>query len=153
MHYTLYQTNYLKPFKKIFVHSSFIGEESVAAGAGSILTDNPTWIIDPIDGTTNFVHRYVSASPSTCPGETIFLYLILLNQNKRAVLWNDRGGGLFLVILSKLQISIIDTPDNTCTIFSYKFKDIILILSVMYLSLFFVFQVSLCSSFHWLCSK
>ncbi|NXD67482.1 IMPA1 monophosphatase, partial [Eolophus roseicapillus] len=37
---------------------SFIGEESVAAGGGSILTDNPTWIIDPIDGTTNFVHRF-----------------------------------------------------------------------------------------------
>ncbi|KFO09434.1 Inositol monophosphatase 1, partial [Balearica regulorum gibbericeps] len=37
---------------------SFIGEESVAAGEGSILTDNPTWIIDPIDGTTNFVHRF-----------------------------------------------------------------------------------------------
>lgn len=41
----------------IIDHSSFIGEESVAAGAGSTLTDNPTWIIDPIDGTTNFVHR------------------------------------------------------------------------------------------------
>ncbi|XP_006830876.1 PREDICTED: inositol monophosphatase 1 isoform X1 [Chrysochloris asiatica] len=37
---------------------SFIGEESVAAGERSILTDNPTWIIDPIDGTTNFVHRF-----------------------------------------------------------------------------------------------
>lgn len=37
---------------------SFIGEESVAAGEKSVLTDNPTWIIDPIDGTTNFVHRY-----------------------------------------------------------------------------------------------
>ena len=36
---------------------SFIGEESVSAGKKSILTDNPTWIIDPIDGTTNFVHR------------------------------------------------------------------------------------------------
>ena len=23
------------------------------------LTDEPTWIIDPIDGTTNFVHRYI----------------------------------------------------------------------------------------------
>lgn len=40
---------------------SFIGEESVAAGAPSVLTDNPTWIIDPIDGTTNFVHRYSMA--------------------------------------------------------------------------------------------
>uniref|UniRef100_A0A2K6FBX1 Inositol-1-monophosphatase n=1 Tax=Propithecus coquereli TaxID=379532 RepID=A0A2K6FBX1_PROCO len=37
---------------------SFIGEESVAAGEKCVLTDNPTWIIDPIDGTTNFVHRF-----------------------------------------------------------------------------------------------
>ena len=36
---------------------SFIGEESASAGKKSNLTNNPTWIIDPIDGTTNFVHR------------------------------------------------------------------------------------------------
>lgn len=35
----------------------FIGEESVAAGECLVLTDSPTWIIDPIDGTVNFVHR------------------------------------------------------------------------------------------------
>ncbi len=22
------------------------------------LTDNPTWMVDPVDGTTNFVHRF-----------------------------------------------------------------------------------------------
>lgn len=31
----------------------------MAAGEKSVLTDSPTWIIDPIDGTTNFVHRCV----------------------------------------------------------------------------------------------
>ena len=36
---------------------SFIGEESVVPGEKCVLTDNATWIIDPIDGTTNFVHR------------------------------------------------------------------------------------------------
>ncbi|XP_030607893.1 inositol monophosphatase 1-like [Archocentrus centrarchus] len=36
----------------------FIGEESVAAGERVELTDHPTWIIDPIDGTVNFVHRF-----------------------------------------------------------------------------------------------
>ncbi|XP_077592279.1 inositol monophosphatase 1-like [Stigmatopora nigra] len=41
-----------------FPSHSFIGEESVAAGESSVLTDDPTWIIDPIDGTTNFVHRF-----------------------------------------------------------------------------------------------
>ncbi|KAI9540675.1 Inositol monophosphatase 1 [Dissostichus eleginoides] len=36
----------------------FIGEESVAAGEPCVLSDEPTWIIDPIDGTTNFVHAF-----------------------------------------------------------------------------------------------
>jgi len=39
----------------LFNHS-FIGEETVAAGEECGLTDAPTWIVDPIDGTTNFVH-------------------------------------------------------------------------------------------------
>lgn len=33
-----------------------IGEESVAKGGNEVLGDRPTWIVDPIDGTTNFVH-------------------------------------------------------------------------------------------------
>ncbi|XP_074549689.1 inositol monophosphatase 1-like [Halichoeres trimaculatus] len=36
----------------------FIGEESVAKGEACILTKKPTWIIDPVDGTTNFVHGF-----------------------------------------------------------------------------------------------
>ncbi|XP_008470898.1 inositol monophosphatase 1 [Diaphorina citri] len=36
----------------------FIGEESTADGIKCELTSNPTWIIDPIDGTMNFVHGY-----------------------------------------------------------------------------------------------
>lgn len=28
----------------------------MANGQACIFTDKPTWIIDPVDGTTNFVH-------------------------------------------------------------------------------------------------
>lgn len=42
--------------KKQFPTFSFIGEESVSDGASAKLTANPTWVVDPIDGTTNFVH-------------------------------------------------------------------------------------------------
>ncbi|KAK7680533.1 hypothetical protein QCA50_016314 [Cerrena zonata] len=37
---------------------SFIGEESYAAGSRPPLTEEPTWCVDPIDGTTNFVHGF-----------------------------------------------------------------------------------------------
>ncbi|XP_010270146.1 PREDICTED: inositol-phosphate phosphatase-like [Nelumbo nucifera] len=36
----------------------FIGEETTAACGATELTDHPTWIVDPLDGTTNFVHRF-----------------------------------------------------------------------------------------------
>ena len=34
----------------------FIGEETTATYGATELTDEPTWIVDPLDGTTNFVH-------------------------------------------------------------------------------------------------
>ncbi|CAG0887648.1 unnamed protein product [Cyprideis torosa] len=46
--------------KAKFPSHKFIGEESGQDKPG--LTDDPTWILDPIDGTMNFVHTY----PSTC---------------------------------------------------------------------------------------
>ncbi|KIY46261.1 hypothetical protein FISHEDRAFT_66516 [Fistulina hepatica ATCC 64428] len=36
----------------------FIGEESWSAGKRPTLTDEPTFCVDPIDGTTNFVHGF-----------------------------------------------------------------------------------------------
>jgi len=47
----------IKTLSAQFPDHKFIGEESTAGGQKVELTDAPTWIIDPIDGTTNFVHR------------------------------------------------------------------------------------------------
>ncbi|KAM4552686.1 inositol monophosphatase 1-like isoform 3-T3 [Odontesthes bonariensis] len=48
----------IQSVKEKFPTHRFIGEESVAAGEACVLTEEPTWIIDPIDGTTNFVHSF-----------------------------------------------------------------------------------------------
>ena len=45
--------------ESVWSQCRFIGEESVDE-RGVELTDHPTWLIDPIDGTSNFVHRSVS---------------------------------------------------------------------------------------------
>lgn len=41
-----------------FPDHEIIGEETSAAGKEIILTDKPTWVIDPVDGTTNFVSGF-----------------------------------------------------------------------------------------------
>lgn len=51
--------------REAFPEHAFIGEEgSAEQGFTSDLTDAPTWLVDPVDGTTNFVHRqpYVCVS-------------------------------------------------------------------------------------------
>lgn len=40
---------------KRYADHEIIGEESTAAGKAVVLTERPTWVIDPVDGTTNFV--------------------------------------------------------------------------------------------------
>ncbi|XP_052025019.1 inositol monophosphatase 1-like isoform X1 [Apodemus sylvaticus] len=54
----------MSSIKEKYSYHGFIGEESVAAGEKTVLTEQPTWIIDPIDGATNFVHR---AFWTACP--------------------------------------------------------------------------------------
>ncbi|XP_074644877.1 inositol monophosphatase 1-like isoform X1 [Tubulanus polymorphus] len=66
--------------KEQFPTHSFIGEESIASGERCKLTDNPTWIIDPIDGTTNFVHKF----PYVC----ISIALLVDKQPVVAVVYN-----------------------------------------------------------------
>ncbi|KAJ3054599.1 Inositol monophosphatase 2 [Rhizophlyctis rosea] len=46
--------------RAVFPDHKFIGEETVSAteDAKTQLTDAPTWVVDPVDGTTNFVHGF-----------------------------------------------------------------------------------------------
>ncbi|XP_018578365.1 inositol monophosphatase 1 [Anoplophora glabripennis] len=80
-----------------FPEHKFIGEESVSGGSQSVLTDAPTWIIDPIDGTMNFVHSF----PHSCVSIALFInqkpeigivYNPMLNQMFTA----RKGKGAFL---------------------------------------------------------
>ncbi|XP_013381381.1 inositol monophosphatase 1 [Lingula anatina] len=80
-----------------FPHHSFIGEETAAAGVRSELTDNPTWMIDPIDGTTNFVHGFpfVCISIALCVKKQVEIGIIhnpILNETYTA----RRGQGAYL---------------------------------------------------------
>ena len=51
------------------------------------LSDDPTWIIDPIDGTCNFVHRI----PHTC----ISLALLIKKRTRVAVVFNPLTNELY----------------------------------------------------------
>ena len=49
-----------KALKEKYPDFAFMGEETYVPGK-SVLTDEPTFIVDPIDGTTNFIHFFPQA--------------------------------------------------------------------------------------------
>lgn len=76
----------------------FIGEEA-AAKAGKVpeLTDAPTWIIDPIDGTTNFVHEFPHSCISVALAINKKLEIgIVFNPSMNQYFSARRGEGAFL---------------------------------------------------------
>ncbi|KAK4157303.1 hypothetical protein C8A00DRAFT_29728 [Chaetomidium leptoderma] len=75
---------------------AFVGEETYEAGVTRV-TDVPTFIVDPIDGTTNFVHSF----PNAC----ISLGLVVDRRPAVGVVYNPfqdllftgiKGGGSFM---------------------------------------------------------
>ncbi|KAI7738030.1 hypothetical protein M8C21_024853 [Ambrosia artemisiifolia] len=83
--------------KKHFPSHKFIGEETTAANGVTLLTDEPTWIVDPLDGTTNFVHGFPFVC--VCIGLTIkkvpvvgVVYNPIMNELFTAI----DGNGAFL---------------------------------------------------------
>nr|XP_008199777.1 PREDICTED: inositol monophosphatase 1 isoform X3 [Tribolium castaneum] len=90
---------------KDFPDHKFIGEESVAGGSQCTLTDSPTWIIDPIDGTMNFVHTF----PHSCISIALFIekrpeVAIIYNPMLDQLFTAKRGQGAYLNG-KKIQVS------------------------------------------------
>jgi len=77
-----------------FKDHKFIGEESTAAGSlTTTLTSSPTWIIDPIDGTMNFVHSF----PHSC----ISLALFIDKKPTIGIIYNPYLNQMFHAIKSR----------------------------------------------------
>ncbi|KAE8728699.1 Inositol monophosphatase [Hibiscus syriacus] len=79
--------------KQHYPSHKFIGEETTAACGTSELTDEPTWIVDPLDGTTNFVHGF----PFVC----ISIGLTVGKVPTVGVVYNPIMNELFTAVLGK----------------------------------------------------
>lgn len=70
-----------------FPDHEFIGEEESSEGKKVRLTDAPTWIIDPIDGTMNFVHSF--------PHSAISIALLVNKETEIGIVFNPVLGQKF----------------------------------------------------------
>jgi myo-inositol-1(or 4)-monophosphatase len=103
---------------KLLPGSSVIGEE-LGSNKGS---NDYCWVIDPLDGTTNFVHQlpYFCISVAlTCKGEPIFgtVYQPLIKE----YFYAQRGRGAFLNG-KKIQVSNLSHIDKSIVLIGFPYK-------------------------------
>ncbi|KAJ3628717.1 hypothetical protein Zmor_003899 [Zophobas morio] len=83
--------------KDLYPDHDIIGEESTVLNSKVHLTSRPTWIIDPIDGTTNFVHGFPYVA--VCIGFSIKQKVklgVVYNPILNRLYYAKEGGGAFL---------------------------------------------------------
>ena len=99
-----------KSLRALLPGALVIGEEAVAADPAvldRLDTDQPVWIIDPIDGTSNFVHgvpRFAVMIALARKGETVmgWIHDPLANRS----LWAEQGAGAWHSLPSNPQMMI-----------------------------------------------
>ena len=81
--------------KQLYPKFNLVGEETVSSSESKkiILTDTPTWVIDPVDGTTNFVHGF----PFVC----ISVGLVVNKEPMLGVIYNPILNGMYWGIKNK----------------------------------------------------
>lgn len=99
--------------RNILPEAGFIAEE----GTASATNEAHKWIIDPLDGTTNFMHGLPVYSISVALMQTDSLVLgIVYELNKNELFYAQKGGGawlnddrIFVSPISKLSESLLAT--------------------------------------------
>ncbi|XP_047517442.1 inositol monophosphatase 1 [Pieris napi] len=103
---------------KNFPTHKFIGEETVSEGGQCVLSDDPTWIIDPVDGTLNFIHGY----PQSC----ISVGLAINKECVAGIIYNPvlnllftakKGNGAFL---NNKPIHVSQTKELSKALISFE---------------------------------
>ena len=115
--------------------SRVVGEEAVAADAkvlDSLAGSNPVWIVDPIDGTANFVKGEASFAVMIAlvqSGETLagWIHDPVINRT----LWAEKGAGAWLTVgQTTVPVKMPAPPsdnlhDLTAGIYNREFKSLV----------------------------
>lgn len=97
-----------------------VGEEL----SPDIVTDGLVWIVDPLDGTTNFLHGYPSYAVSIAAAvDGVLEAGVVLNVPHKEMYTASRGGGAWRDE-RRLTVSRIDDPEFALVGTGFPFKDV-----------------------------
>ncbi len=104
--------------RRAYPDHSILAEESGAAG-----TSDTTWIIDPLDGTTNFIHGYPQYSVSIAVRQRDTLaHAVVYDPARNELFFASRGRGAFMNE-RRLRVTRLATLENALIGTGFPFRD------------------------------
>ncbi len=125
----------IKVIKEAFPHDDILAEESASE---TTLTDRRTWIIDPIDGTTNFAHGVPIYCVSIAMWENRQPQTALILEVNRDEWYTAEAGRGAWLNGKKISVSNISKPGESLLATGFPYRDLGLLDA--YLELFKVFM-------------
>ncbi len=97
-----------------------VGEELSPA----LVSDGLVWIVDPLDGTTNFLHDYPSYAVSIAAAiDGILEAGVVLHISRNEAYFGSRGGGAWLDD-RRLRVSSVGNPEFALIATGFPFRDL-----------------------------
>ena len=94
----------IRELQKLLPDSCIIGEEQ----ENDALTTSPTWVVDPLDGTTNFIHNYRFSAISVALLEnSVPVAGVVYQPYTQELFYAEKGKGAFL---NDQPIHVSSTP-------------------------------------------
>jgi myo-inositol-1(or 4)-monophosphatase len=101
-------------------HGRFVGEEL----SPEVVTGGLVWIVDPLDGTTNFLHDYPSYAVSIAAAIDGILEAGVVHHIPRSEVYlASRGSGAWIGG-RRLHVSTIDDPEFALIATGFPFRDL-----------------------------
>jgi len=108
----------IETLRDAYPHHAFLAEESGASGEGEII-----WIIDPLDGTTNFMHGFpVFAVSIACQMNGRMEHGVIYDPMRQELFTATRGAGAF-VDNKRLRVSRQRTLEGALIGTGFPYRD------------------------------
>ena len=101
-----------------YPHHAFLAEESGATGSGEVV-----WIIDPLDGTTNFIHGFpVFPVSIACQMAGKMEHAVIYDPMRQEIFTASRGAGAY-VENKRLRVSRQRTLEGSLISTGFPYRD------------------------------
>jgi myo-inositol-1(or 4)-monophosphatase len=108
----------IETLRDAYPHHAFLAEESGASGEGEVV-----WIIDPLDGTTNFMHGFPTFAVSiACQMAGRMEHAVIYDPMRQEIFSASRGSGAYLES-KRLRVSRQRTLDGALIGTGFPYRD------------------------------